>query len=94
MIRLLIGGLTWLDARFPPKVTVTKEAFDSLIEREHRRMKDATALRLEIDTQRDRIGKLETSVTAIKDLLSKAATAGAVAETRRAAFVATGRMAE
>lgn len=94
MIQTCIAALTWLDKRFPPKVTVTKEAFDSLLEREHRRMKDATMLRIEIDTQRDRIGKLETSVSAIKEILGKAAGIGPAMEHRRAEFVKTGRMGE
>lgn len=94
MIRLLIGLLMWLDARFPPKVTVTKEGFDALIEREHSRMKSMTSLRLDLDTQKERIKGLETSVAAIKELLTKAAQASTVSETRRAAFIASGRMAE
>ncbi len=94
MIRLFIAALTWLDKRFPPKVTVTKEAFEGLIEREHHRMKEATKLRGEIDTQKERISAVETSVSAIKELLLKAAQPAVAAEARRAAFVATGRMAE
>ncbi len=94
MIRALIAILTWLDARFPPKVTVTKEAFDQLLEREHRRMKEATSLRLEIDTQKERIAGLEKSVNAIKELLTKAAQPAQAEMARRAAFIASGRMAE
>ena len=92
MIRYLIATLEWLDKRFPPKVTVTKEAFESLLEREHARAKAATMFRMEIDTLKDRVKKEEEAVAAIKKVLMEATTAGAIQEKRRAAFVAEGRM--
>ena len=92
MIRALIAALSWLDKRFPPKVTVTKEMFEALIEREHQRMKTATMIRMDLDTQRERIDGAEKSIHALKDLLAKSADPAVKAESRRAAFVATGRM--
>lgn len=94
MIRLLIAALSWLDKRFPPKVTVTKEGFDDLIAREHRRMKESTSLRIEIDTLKERMKKEEEATAAIKKVLMEATVAGASQEKRRAAFVESGRMAE
>lgn len=91
MIRQLIAALSWLDKRFPPKVTVTKEGFEALLAREHSRMKDATALRFEIDTLKDRMKKEEESTAAIKKVLMEAATVGAQHEKRRSAFVESGR---
>lgn len=91
MIRYLIAALSWLDRRFPPKVTVTKEAFEELIAREHRRMKEATSLRLELDTIKDRLKKEEEATAAIKKVLMEATAAGAVQQKRREAFVESGR---
>ena len=88
----MIAALSWLDARFPPKVTVTKESFDDLIAREHRRSKDATMLRMEIDTIKERLKKEEEATAAIKKVLMEATVAGASQEKRRAAFVESGRM--
>lgn len=93
MIRQLIAALSWLDARFPPKVTVTKEAFEDLIAREHRRSKDATMLRMEIDTIKERLKKEEEATAAIKKVLMEATAAGAVQQKRREAFVESGRFA-
>lgn len=94
MIRIFIAALSWLDQRFPPKVTVTKEGFEALLDREHARMKSATSFRIDLDTQKDRIKGLETSVAAIKELLSKGGAVGPAMEHRRAEFVKTGRMGE
>ena len=91
MIRYLISALSWLDRRFPPKVTVTKEAFDDLIAREHRRMKESTSLRIEIDTLKERMKKEEEATAAIKKVLMEATAAGAVQQKRREAFVESGR---
>lgn len=94
MIRVLIAGLEWLDKRFPPKVTVTKQAFEDLVSREHRRMKDSTAFRIDLDTQKERIGNIEKSVAALKEILVKSATPSLSEPARRAAFIASGRMGE
>lgn len=93
MIHALLAALTWLDRRFPPRVTVTKEAYEAMIEREHQRAKGATTLRLDLDTTKDRIKNLETAVAGIKDLLAKGGSSPAP-EKRRADFIASGRMAE
>lgn len=94
MIRSLIAALTWLDKRFPPKVTVTKEAFDAMVEREHARAKASTSLRMDLDTAKERIKTLEASVAAVKDLLAKGGAVGPALEKRRSDFIATGRMGE
>lgn len=94
MIRAALAALTWLDKRFPPRVTVTQETFDALLEREHQRAKQASSHRLDLDTTKERVRVLETAVAALKDALAKGGTGAIVAETRRAAFVATGRMPE
>ncbi len=91
MIRALIAALSWLDKRFPPKVTVTKETFDALLAREHARMKGATMMQGEINTLKERVTADETAIAAIKKVLMEAATVGAQHEKRRSAFVESGR---
>jgi uncharacterized membrane protein len=91
MIRQLIAVLAWLDRRFPPKVTVTKEAFESMIERETQRRKQIERALSEIDSLKERVKKEEDATAAIKKVLMEAATAGAVQEKRRSAFVESGR---
>ncbi len=94
MIRALVRLFEWLDKRFPPKVTVTKESFEALIEREHQRNRGMSTLRLAADTLQERIKSLEASMAALKDLLAKGGAVGPAKEQRRADFIASGRMGE
>ena len=94
MIRALVALGKWLDARFPVKVTITETKFHELCE-----VIDGNAERLggvqsDVHRVEERLAKLEDSVQAIKDLLAKAATAGAQAEKRRSDFIAQGRMSD
>ena len=95
MIRALIGALSWLDKRFPPVVTVTKEAFAALQENQYRIRKDYGTLCDERKADSERISQAEKSISAIKELLSKSGSTMLIPEAqRRANFIAAGRMAE
>ncbi len=90
--RWLVRAAAWLDARFPPKVTVTDEVFAALQEREHRHSKEIASLKGEEMVLRDRVLALEKSIAALKDFIAKGGTTGIPEMQRRAQFIAEGRM--
>lgn len=82
MIRLLKRIADWLDRRFPPRLVVTQEAYDALLEKQHSISKRADKFRdelnelavgigKEIKADRERISALEKSLAAMKELLAK-----------------------
>lgn len=94
MIRLLKRFADWLDSRFPPTVRVTDESFRSMLLQDAERIQQMNTHRVILNEHRTKIDKLEASVHAIKDLLSKAAAPAVAPEKRRSDFIASGRMAE
>lgn len=94
MIRAMIAALSWLDARFPPVVTVTKESFAKLEDQQYRIRKDFASLCESRTADCARLDANEKSIAAIKELLSKASQPAATETARRAAFIGSGRMAE
>ncbi len=88
MIRLLLRALEWLDRRFPPKVTITREALEKLEEKVHRNSKAFDAVKDENLELGARLSAAEKSISALKDGIStgKIAT-GAVKDRLRDEFV-------
>lgn len=94
MIRLGLRFLTWLDQRFPAKVTVTEGRYLELCgELQAVKFKLAETLSA-MTIYALRTKALEESLAAIKDAMAKAATPTAAEMHRRAAFIASGRMGE
>lgn len=71
MIKLLIRFAAWMDARFPARLVVTQEIFDTLSARFHRQEKLTDSLRIVLDDEQVRVAALEKSVAALKDLIAK-----------------------
>ena len=105
MIRMLKRIADWLDARFPAKVHVTDEVFQSLLRRETERQLHLNTLGAAIEQEvkaarqghrilQERIDDLEATIGGIKEVVTKAANPDAQAAARRAAFIESGRMPE
>ncbi len=92
--RWLLSFAEWLDAHFPPKVTVTDEIFDALQGKIHHHSKEIAKHSGEEMVLRDRVTALEKSVAALKDFIAKGGAGGVSDMQRRARFIAEGRMAE
>ena len=71
MIKALLRLVEWLDARFPSKVHVTEEAYDSLLGRLSKLELKAAQLLQSDDIRIARMTKMEVSIFAIKDFLAK-----------------------
>jgi outer membrane murein-binding lipoprotein Lpp len=69
--RWLVAVAAWLDARFPPKVTVTDEVFAALQEKEHRHSKEIAKLSGDVMVMKSEIAAAEKSLAALKDFISK-----------------------
>ena len=91
MRKLLRRFLDWLDARFPVKVTVTDEEFRAWKSATQAGSNAITALSDSLSYQAERITKLEDSIKALKEAMTKPVVADAA---RRAAYIASGRMGE
>jgi hypothetical protein len=65
--RWLLRVAEELDRRFPPKVVVTQADYDGLQERVHRQSKDLAKFSGELMVERQRIGDLEKSLSALKE---------------------------
>lgn len=94
MIRQLKLFLEWLDKRYPPRVRVTDELFQSMLELDTKRVQQMNSHAVMLDEQRARIVAIEKSLAAIKDAMVKGAGPAIAPEKRRADFVASGRMTE
>ena len=94
MIRAIVALGKWLDARFPAKVVVTEERFNFWVAAIQAHSSASLEYSKAMTCLEARISALEESIRAIKDLLAKAATAGAQAEKRRSDFIAQGRMSD
>lgn len=94
MIRLLKTFADWLDKRFPPKVHVTEDSFNSLLRQETGRTDRINSHEATLADHRVKIASLEKTIAAIKDHLAKGGAVGPAAELRRAEFIANGRLAE
>ena len=91
MIRLGLRLLTWLDQRFPAKVTVTEEGYATLLGMFKDTHQRSVMLEGISDAHQRRIEKLEESLAALKEAMSKPSQA---AQAMRAQYIATGRMPE
>ena len=95
MIRLIVRVGKWLDARFPVKVVLTQDDLEQMRSdiigaREIRKVQADI-----LQAQEFKIEELRQSISAIKDLITKAAQAGAQAAAKsRAEYIASGRMGE
>ncbi len=92
--RWLVSVAAWLDARFPPKVTVTDEVFAALQEKEHRHSKEIATISGEVMVLKSDLRAAEKSIAALKEFIAKGGTVGISEMQRRAQFIAEGRMAE
>lgn len=92
--RWLVSIAAWLDARFPPKVTVTDEVFAALQEKEHRHSKEIANLSGDIMVLKSELRAAEKSLAALKDFIAKGSSGGVADMQRRARFIAEGRMPE
>ncbi len=90
--RWLVSVAAWLDARFPPKVTVTDEVFAALQEKEHRHSKSIAVLSGEVLVLKGELRAAEKSIAALKELIVKGGLSGVSDIQRRAQFIAEGRM--
>ena len=72
MIRLIVALGKWLDDRFPVKVHVTQDMFDSLLLRMNKFESRIEAIETADFDHRQSISRLEDSIRAIKEVLAKA----------------------
>jgi hypothetical protein len=97
MIRLGLRFLTWLDQRFPARVVVSRDDYQSLrdtidwILGETARIEETTTVWE--NGVISRIETMESSIQAIKEILAKTSSPASEIH-RRAAFIASGRMGE
>ena len=94
MIKLLKRIVEFLETRFPAKVVVTEERFNFWVAAIQAHSSASLEYSKAMTCLEARISAMEESIRAIKDLLAKAATAGAQDEKRRSDFIAQGRMSD
>ncbi len=93
MIRAILAIVSWLDKRFPPKVTITKEAFRDL----ELRLSELQTSRLitteRLDVHAEVLGNHAKALGALKDALSKSGISQTTpTDNRRSEYIASGRM--
>ena len=91
MIRAIVALGKWLDARFPAKVVVTQSEYDGLKKWGDSLAKIVGQMQAENVEMENRVIKLEQSIAAIKDAMTKAPTMAAQV---RADYIRSGRMPE
>ncbi len=92
--RWLVAAAAWLDARFPPTVTVTDEVFAALQAKEHKHSKEIATMSGEVLVIKSELQAAEKSIAALKEFISKGGAGGVSDMQRRAQFIAEGRMAD
>lgn len=71
MIKAILRLVEWLDRKFPPKLVITVEDYERLSNRIDRCAKDAGNFHDDFMLLAERVNKLDESIRAIKDILSK-----------------------
>jgi hypothetical protein len=94
MRKLARRFLDWLDERFPAKVTVTEEGYNQLLDMYKSTNQRSVMLEGISAAHQSRLEKLEDSISAIKEGISKQQNPVAVEMHRRSQFIANGRMPE